>query len=294
MNSIETKEISNSLGALAKAKGKRMDQNVAVQPVAVMVETKDIPVVATPAQAPATPATPEASPTSAQVPEHDFKKRYTDLKTHYDTEVSDLRRKKDELERQLVQANTPKLELPKTKEEMELYRKQYPEAMDVFQTLALETFSVQSANLRDQLEQVKSVQAEIKEKEAFNRLLELHPDAVEIRSSEKFRVWYDDQPVAIQKILAESSDVKAVGKQLTLYKLEVLGLNPKEVKKAQVQSTIDASLGVPVSGHTEITSQKKIWTQSEINAVCADYKSFLKYRVEIDTARREGRVDLTK
>jgi len=292
MLSVETKEVATALGSLAKAKGKRQPQNVAVQPVATMVENRNTPVTATLETAPVTPATPAPTPVTVQAPAHDYEKRYKDLKSHYDTEVSSLRNENGQLKAELTKA--PAVALPKTKEEMELYRKQYPEAMDVFQTLAIETVRNQSAELRETLEKVRSYQDELKGKEAFNQLLEIHPDAAKIKESPKFLEWFNEQPRAIQDILQNSSDVKAVAKQLTLYKLEVLGINPKEAKKQETQSAIEASLGVPVTTHTEITSQKKIWTQTEINAICADYKTWLKYRVELDDAARENRIDRSK
>lgn len=294
MESVQTKEVSDSLKALTKHK-KRSNQNVVVQPVAVMTDNKNIEVPATPPTAPVTPATPDAKPaTPVNQPEHDYEKRWKDLKTHYDKEVSELRSDKKTLETKLAEASAPKLALPKTKEEMEAYRKQYPEAMDVFQTLAIQTARQEANELTKALDEVKSFQAELKEKEAFKKLLDIHPDAMEIRSSEQFHTWYNEQPSVIQKILSESTDITAVAKQLTLYKLEVLGINPKAVKKEETKSILDASIGVDVKGKPEITSQKKIWTQTEINAICADYNTWLKYRVELDDAHREGRVDRTK
>lgn len=294
MESVQTKEVSDSLKALTKHK-KRSNQNVVVQPVAVMTDNKNIEVPATPPTAPVTSATPDAKPaTPVNQPEHDYEKRWKDLKTHYDKEVSELRSDKKLLETKLAEASAPKLALPKTKEEMEAYRKQYPEAMDVFQTLAIQTARQEANELTKALDEVKSFQAELKEKEAFKKLLDIHPDAMEIRSSEQFHTWYNEQPSVIQKILSESTDITAVAKQLTLYKLEVLGINPKAVKKEETKSILDASIGVDVKGKPEIISQKKIWTQTEINAICADYNTWLKYRVELDDAHREGRVDRTK
>ncbi len=294
MDSIQTKEASGALAALSKHKSRgNKPQNVAVQPVAVMMDTKKIEAATLPQEPANPPATPVAKP-EPQTENDVYKDRWIQLKTHYDTQVSDLRKQLDAKDRVIAEATTPKVVLPKTKEEMEAYRKQYPEAIDIFTTIALETVGTESKKLQEQLAEVKRFEAELKEKEAFKRLLEIHPDALEIRSSPKFKEWYDLQPTAVQNILANSTDLKAVSEMLDLYKFKALGLDPKKKKVDEVQSVVDASLGVDIKGKTEITSQKKIWTKTEIDAICAHYPTFLKYRLEIDTARKEGRVDLNK
>ncbi len=194
----------------------------------------------------------------------------------------------------MAKAKTPIVTLPKTKEELEAYRKQYPEAMDVFTSVAMEIASEESKKLKEDLAEINKFKTELSEKEAFKQLLVLHPDAMEIKNSTKFKEWFDNQPIAIQEVLANSNDLKAVAELLDLYKFKALGINPKAKKASETQAAVDASLGVDIKGKTEITSQKKVWTQTEINNICADYKTYLKYRVEIDDARREGRVDPTK
>ena len=289
MESIQTKESANVLNSLAKAKANR--GAVVTKPVATMVENKNIPIIATPPEGP-TPATPPASTNQSQT--RDYEKSWKELKTYHDTTVSELRNKEKILQAQLAQANAPQLALPKTKVEMEAYRKQYPEAMDVFQTLAIETVKANSQELRAELESIKTYQSEIKTREAFKKLLDIHPDAMEIRSSPQFLTWFNAQPPVIREILANSTDISAVAKQLTLYKLEVLGLDPKGKKIADDTAARDASMAIPVTSRTDFGTPKKIWTQTEVNAISADYKTWLKYRVELDDAHREGRVDKSK
>lgn len=295
MESIQTKEASTALAALSKHKNRgNKPVNVAVQPVATVVDNRKLEAATSTYQAPVNPpATPEVKP-EPQIDTRDYKEAWIQLKKHYDTTVPVMRQQLETKDRELAEAKTPKVALPKTREEIDAYRKQYPEAMDVFTTIALETASAESKKLREEIAEVNKFKAELKEKEAFKRLLEIHPDALEIRSSPKFKEWYDVQPAAVQNILANSTDLNAVSEMLDLYKFKALGLDPKKKKADEAQATVDASLGVDIKGKTEITSHKKIWTGTEINAICADYKTYLKYRVEIDDARREGRVDMSK
>lgn len=298
MESINTKESSPALAALSKHKNRgNKPQNVVVQPAAIVVENPKIEVTAPSVQEPekvvsATPEVkPETKPTNLDPRDTE---EYKSFKKYHDKTVHELRTELDELKKAYATATTPKLEIPKTKEEIEAFRKQHPDAVDIFTSIAIETNSIAAKELQDKLAEVDNFRREFKEKEAFKALLEIHPDAMEIRASTKFKDWYNEQPKVIQQILSESTDITAVAKQLTLYKLEVLGINPKDKKKEEVKEVVDASLGVDVKGKPEITAQKKIWTATEINNICADYKLWNKYSKEIDAARREGRVDLTK
>ncbi len=298
--SIQTKEVPTALDNLLRAKGQRKGGEAVVQhPTAVVVENQHTEVTATPAPAlepvvPVTPGVQELEPTI----EDPYQKRYTDLKTYHDTSIYEARQEIATLKHQLSQAPsvTKTLQLPKTKEQLAAFREQNPEAADTIISLVREEIMNGEllSDITNSIGEVKKAQSELREEKAFKSLLEEHPDALDIKKSPQFAKWFNEQPADIQRILATSSDYKAVSKQLTLYKLEVLGLNPKEKQKAENQAREDASLAVPVTGRVEITAQKKIWTKTEIDRICANYNLWNKHRAEIDEARREGRVDPTK
>ncbi len=297
MESVQTKETSSALGALSKHKNRgNRPQNVVVQPTTVVENpTIKIEAAATTEQPPVNPPVTPASTPEPQVNDNtNWKERWSQLKTHYDTEVSTMRNEIKTLRENLTKASNPEIQLPKTEAQLEEYYKKFPEAMDIFTTVAMKAASKTSKEVKEQLAEVDKFKAELKGKEAFKRLLEFHPDAEDIKNSTKFKEWYEEQPSDIKKILAESTDIRAVAKQLDLYKLEVMGIIPKTKKAEATKEIVDASLGVDVKGKSEIGTQKKVWTGSEINVICANYNSYLKHRIEIDEARREGRVDYSK
>lgn len=300
MQSVQTKETAPALAALLKAKGQRVTALSATveQPAAVLVENSITEIPATPQEAPeviveeqVTKATPIETPVSN---ERYSEENYLNLKAHHDKTVYELRQEVKQLKDTLTQATTPKLELPKSKEELAEFKKTNPDAYDVMRAIALDAAQELGSDVHKQLEEVNKAQAMLREKEAFGKLLEAHPDAKEIRASVEFAKWFNEQPEAIRNTLANSADVESVIKLLTLYKIEALGYNPKEKKKAAAKERIDASLSVDIKGKTEVIPQKKMWTGSEIRAICANYATWNKYREEIDAARREGRVDETK
>jgi len=292
--SIQTKEMPTALSNLMKAKGQHKDIVTVQRPSAVIVENQHTEVTATPEQAPDEPVTPVQNP--EPVDDGRDSKAYRELKQYHDKSIYEERQKTKQLEEALSQVTKPVIKPPKTPEEMKAFKEQYGEAVDYMRTIVIEELQnggLQS-DLQARLNEVTKTQAELREKEAFKLLLEEHPDADEIRKDPKFAAWFNEQPDDIKRILATSVDPRSISKQLSLYKLEVLGVNPKEKKKAKIQEQVDASLGVDISGRTEIQPQKKTWAISEINRIGADYKLWLKHKDEIDLARRENRVDYSK
>lgn len=302
MNSVQTKEIPTGLASLMKAKGQLGTTARVQSPVATIVENQHMDGTVTPAQPPEEPAleAPVQQVTPAPAPEPEDTSRessaYRELKQYHDKTVYELRQDVRQLKEALTQASVKKVELPKTKEELDAFKEQNRYAFDIMRTIVLDELSNDSSlnEVKNRIEEVNKAHAELKEKEAFRKLLEEHPDALEIRKSPAFAKWFNEQPEDIKNILSNSTDIKAVAKQLTLYKLEVLGINPKEKKKVDSKQREDNSIGVDVKGRTEITAQKKIWTGTEIQAICSDYNKWLQHKDEIDLARRENRVDMSK
>lgn len=292
--SIQTKDAPTALSNLSKAKGQNFsgDRAVVQKPAAVIVENQHTEELATPEQNPESQATSNQNP--APVDESRDSTAYKELKQYHDKTVHELRVERERLAKELEEERKAKaiVKAPKTPEEMKAFREQYGEAADYMKTLFIEELQNDPTmtELRSRIEQVSQLQNELKEKEAFNKLLAEHPDAAEIRQDPKFAKWYNEQPEDIKRIISTSLDPRALAKQLTLYKLEVLGETPNSKKKAKAQENVDASLSVEVNSRTEIAPQKKIWTWAEINDIAKNYKLWLKHGPEIEQARREGRV----
>ena len=69
--------------------------------------------------------------------DHDYKKRYDDLKRHYDAKVNEFKEKEKELEATLSSATREQnISLPKTAEELQKFKDEYPDVYDVIDTIA--------------------------------------------------------------------------------------------------------------------------------------------------------------
>lgn len=293
---ITTKETPSALQELLNAKGNSKEQ-ATVHTTQVAVEKTN--------EAPATPeADPivseedtKATPTKEQEPVDPRDSQvYRELKQYHDTEVHQLRLQLQERDRILAESQKPALKAPKTPEELAKFKEQFPEAYDNIKSLILETLSDDSLAINRQAKEVLQAQATLREEQAFAELKKTHPDAEEIKKDPKFAKWYHEQSEDIQRVLATSTDSRSISKLLTLYKMDVGIPTAKEKKKVEAKETEDASLAVKVKGQSEISTQKKIWTGTEIRDITApgNYKKWVKLREEIDTARRENRVDWSK
>ena len=222
---------------------------------------------------------------------HDYKKRYDDLKRHYDekvgefkTEIETLRKTMTEHAQEMPRGVTP----PKTAEELEEFKERYPDVFEVVQTVSSLQTESQVAQLREELGSIKEREQELEKQKAFEELLRLQPDFNEIKADEKFLTWLEEQPTSISDgIYKNNKDARWAARVVDLYRADV-GLTTK--KKTKSPSAADAVTKTPARQvNTEATGDKKIWKASEIGRMKP--WQFEEMETELDKARAEGRID---
>ena len=226
-----------------------------------------------------------------QEAEHDYKKRYDDLKRHYDTKVNEFKQEIAELKTamQSPQAQMPKgVAMPKTPEELQAFKDQYPEVFEVVQTVSSYQAESQVAELREELGTIKEREKELEKQKAYQQLLNHHSDFDEIKSDEKFLSWLEEQPESISDgIYKNNTDAKWAARVIDLYKADT-GV-PAKRKKTTKPSAADA---VTKPSAREVATAKvdgKVGKASEIRSLKP--WEFEKLEDELDTARRGGRID---
>jgi len=218
-----------------------------------------------------------------------FKKRYDDLKKHYDSTIN---KHKDELKslRTQLESSTTQFVPPKSKEELEAWRKEYPDVYDMVETIAMNKATTQTADLETKYKDMQLQQEQIAKEKAEVELLKLHPDFNELRSQDDFHNWAEQQDPTIQGWLYENtSNSKLASRAIDLYKMDrgISKLNKKEEKdvKKEAAKTISKTKKATDSD----IPKKKIWTTSEIGNLKPH--QFEKFEKEIDLARLEGRIE---
>ncbi len=222
--------------------------------------------------------------------EHDYKKRYDDLKRHYDEKVNEFKGEIETLRKTMTEraAEMPRgVTPPKTLEELEEFKERYPDVFEVVQTVSSMQTETQVAKLREELGSIKEREQELEKQKAYEELLRLQPDFNEIKADEKFLAWLEEQPESISDgIYKNNKDARWAARVVDLYKADT-GLTKKKAKSA---SAAEAVTKTPVREvKTESTGNKKIWKASEIGKLKP--WQFEKLESEIDAARSEGRID---
>ena len=233
-------------------------------------------------------ATPEEQrPANAE--DRVFKKRYDDLKRHHDSTIS---KHKDELLRlkKQVEEATKKAYLPQmSKDELDDWRKENPEMYDVMKTLAYEEADEKSKAVEAKLEEIKNAQLNLAREKAEVELLKLHPDFYEIKSSDEFHEWAEQQDDMIKNWLYNNFDnAKLAARAIDLYKMDV-GLS-KKAKVSSAEAKAEAAKAVTRTrvGDENKIKDKKVWSLKEISKLKPH--EFDKLESEIDLAKREGRI----
>ena len=214
----------------------------------------------------------------------DYKKRYDDLKRHYDTKLNEFKKREEELIKQAV----PEYKAPKTPEELEEFKKSYPDVFEVVETVAHMQSESKAKVLEERLSKLQEREQEISQQEAEKRLRERHPDFDDIRNSDDFHKWAKEQPSSIQSwIYDNADDADLASRAIDLFKRD-LGIDvPEKVTKSSSKTESAADM---VSTKTTAVEPKseKVWSEREIAAMSMD--EFDKYESEISEAMQQGRI----
>ena len=218
-----------------------------------------------------------------------FKKRYDDLKKHYDSTINKHKEELTSLRTQL-ESSTKQFVPPKSKEELEAWRKEYPDVYDMVETIAIDKATTQTAELENKYKNIQLQQEQIAKEKAEVELLKLHPDFNDIRAKDDFHEWAEQQDPTIQSWLYENtSNSKLAARAIDLYKMDrgQSTLTKKEEKDVKKEAA-KAISKTKKSTDTDIP-KKKIWTTTEISKLKPH--QFEKFEKEIDLARLEGRIE---
>ena len=218
-----------------------------------------------------------------------FKKRYDDLKKHYDSTINKHKEEVVSLRSQL-ESSTKQFVPPKSKDELEAWRKEYPDVYDMVETIAMNRATTQTAEIEDKYKNLQLQQEQIAKEKAEVELLKLHPDFNEIRQKEEFHNWAANQDPTIQGWLYENtSNAKLAARAIDLFKMD--NGESKLTKKEEKDVKKEAARAISKTRKSTESDipKKKVWTTSEISKLKPH--EFEKHEKDIDLARLEGRIE---
>ena len=162
----------------------------------------------------------EAEPTNAE--EKTFKKRYSDLRRHQQQQAEEFKKEIEALKSQLSQATKKEMKLPKSDEDIEQWAADYPDVAAIVETIAMKKAREQAAALEDRMKVIDEMQTSATKEKAEAELMRLHPDFDEIRDSDDFHNWAEDQPKWVQDALYDNdNDARSAARAIDLYKADM-------------------------------------------------------------------------
>ena len=216
---------------------------------------------------------PKKKATRKSTPSDDnYKKRYDDLKKHYDNKINEFKQKEKELQAQSRMQQ--RVEQTVRHEERQEAASQPARKTEVTRT--------PTPTLAQR-------EAKVARKEAEMSLQQAHPDFAQIRESTEFHTWAKSQPKVIQDwVYNNPNDVGLAVKAIDIYKSETGKTSSRTTGGSQSRPSGSAADMVSTKTKTVNAGEPKIWSQREIAALSMD--QYDKYEEEIDLAISEGRV----
>jgi hypothetical protein len=217
----------------------------------------------------------------------DYKKRYDDLKKHYDSKLNEFKSREQELIEEAT-SNRTEYKAPKSEEELEEFKNNYPDVYEVVETVAHMQSETKAKVLEERLSKLQERENQLVRQSAEKRLMERHPDFEDIKNSDDFHGWAKEQPEVIQDwIYSNADNADLASRALDLFKKD-FGIDAPKAKSSSKPTRKSAADMVSTKTTSVEPTQQKIWSEKEITAMSV--AEFDKYESEISDAMQEGRI----
>ena len=224
----------------------------------------------------------DAEPDSAE--EKSYKKRYADLRRGSQKAKEDLEQRINALETQLKQSAAQEIKLPKSDEDIDTWASEYPDVAAIVETIAIKKAREQQAGLADKVKEIDEMRETASRERAEVDLLKAHPDFGEIRDSDDFHNWAEEQPKWVQDALYENdNDARSAARAIDLYKADM------NIKTKKPSGNKDAAKSVNTRNsrsQPDAESNNNKLSESKVNRMTT--KEYEKHQDEIMEAIRGG------
>ena len=226
----------------------------------------------------------EAEPTSAE--EKTFKKRYSDLRRHQQKQAEEFKTELAALKSQLESATKKEMKLPKSDEDIETWATEYPDVAAIVETIAMKKAREQSTALEERLKAIDELQNSATKEKAEAALMQMHPDFDDIRDSDDFHEWAEEQPKWVQDALYENdNDARSAARAIDLYKSD-RGIG-KETKSKSNKSAAEAVSTKNKRSKPQSDEASTYLKESDVDKMST--KEYEKHADEIMDAIRSGK-----
>ena len=214
-------------------------------------------------------------PESAE--EKTFKKRYGDLRRHSQKKEGDLQKQIDELKLQLEASTKQEIQYPKSEGELEAWMEKYPDVAKIVETIAMKKAHEQASEFESKFKAIDEMKMEAQREKAEAELMRLHPDFEDIRETDEFHNWVEEQPKWVQDALYDNdADAVSAGRAIDLYKAD-MGITTKK------KSSKDKDAAKAIGTRSERSSPESDETKSYIKESDVNRMTAQQYEKNADT-----------
>lgn len=226
----------------------------------------------------------ESVPETAE--ERSFKKRYGDLRRHTQEKERSYEDRIKKLEEQLSESAAQGIKLPTSDEDLDKWAAEYPDVAAIVETIAIKKAREQSKDLEDRVKAIDEMRYEATREKAEAELMRIHPDFGEIRDSDDFHEWAEEQPKWVQDALYENTeDARSASRAIDLYKSD------KGIAKTKSKNTDkDAAKSVGTKStrtRPETDETSNYLKESQVNKMSS--QEYEKYADDIMESIRTGK-----
>ena len=224
----------------------------------------------------------EVEETTLSAEEKSFKKRYGDLRRHMQEKEKEWNDKFETFEKRMKKES---IVPPKSDEDIEQWAKEYPDVAGIVETIAAKKAQEMFNKADARLQELDKAQSEAERVKAENTIRKSHDDFDDLRASDEFHNWAEEQPKWVQDALYENADDPAsVVRVIDLYKGDK-GLT-KTAKKAKAK---DAASTVTRRTKTSVDVDDANDTIRESDVARMSDKEFEAKSDDINKAIRSGK-----
>ena len=224
----------------------------------------------------------EVEETTLSAEERSFKKRYGDLRRHMQEKEKEWNDKFETFEKRMKKES---IVPPKSDEDIEQWTKEYPDVAGIVETIAAKKAQEMFNKADARLQELDKAQSEAERVKAENTIRKSHDDFDDLRASDEFHNWAEEQPKWVQDALYENADDPAsVVRVIDLYKGDK-GLT-KTAKKAKAR---DAASTVTRRTKTSVDVDDANDTIRESDVARMSDKEFEAKSDDINKAIRSGK-----
>ena len=214
--------------------------------------------------------------------EKSFKKRYGDLRRHAAEKEKEYKERLEALEHRMANET---IVPPKSDEDIAEWANNHPDVASIVETIAAKKAQEMFDKADSRLKELDAINVQASRKTAESQIREAHSDFDDLRDSDTFHDWVEEQPKWVQDALYENSeDARSVVRVIDLYKSDK-GLT-KEGKKAKTKAAASA---VVKSSKTEIEADETKGTIKESDVKRMSAQEFEKREEEITKAIQSGK-----